>query len=115
MHWVERHADSLRYISDQLSRASDRRVVMVSHHAPSFRSIDPRYRAQREMNGGYASDLSNLILDNPKIKLWIHGHTHSPHDYMIGDTRVLCNPRGYVGVERTIQEEDPYAPRFIEV
>jgi len=114
LHVIERHRESVKYINQCLLNATDK-VVIVGHHAPSFQSIDPRYRALREMNGAYASDLSDLMLDNPKIKLWIHGHTHSPHDYMIGDTRVLCNPRGYVGVERTIQEEDPYAPRFIEV
>jgi Icc-related predicted phosphoesterase len=113
-HWVERHTDSVNYIRDQLAHALDK-VVVVSHHAPSFQSIDARYRTQREMNGAYASDLSDLILDNPKIKLWIHGHTHSPHDYMIGDTRVLCNPRGDVGVERDSQEVDSYIPLFVEV
>ena len=35
------------------------------------------------------------IMDNPNIKLWIHGHVHNNFDYMIGDTRVICNPRGY--------------------
>lgn len=113
-HWVERHTDSVNYIRDQLAHALDK-VVVVSHHAPSFQSIDARYRTQREMNGGYASDLSDLMLDNPKIKLWIHGHTHTAHDYTIGDTRVLCNPRGYVGVERDNQSADPYLPLFVEV
>lgn len=47
------------------------------------------------MNGGYASDLSEFILDNPKIKLWTHGHMHQNHDYLIGTTRVVCNPKGY--------------------
>jgi len=51
------------------------------------------------MNGGYASDLSNFILDHPQIKLWTHGHMHQCFDYMIGSTRVVCNPRGYEGHE----------------
>jgi hypothetical protein len=51
------------------------------------------------MNGGYHSDLSEFILDRPAIKLWTHGHTHEEFDYMIGDTRVVCNPRGYIGYE----------------
>jgi len=113
-HWAERHTNSLNYISAQLEQAGDR-VVVVSHHAPSYQSIDTRYRDHREMNGGYASDLSNLMLDNPKIKLWVHGHTHSPHNYVIGDTTVICHPRGYVGVERAIQAEDPYTPLYITV
>ena len=45
------------------------------------------------------NDLSDFILDNPNISFWNHGHTHFPFDYMIGETRVLCNPRGYLPYE----------------
>ena len=37
----------------------------------------------------------NLILKYPNIKLWCHGHIHQSKDYMIGNTRIICNPRGY--------------------
>ena len=52
------------------------------------------------MNGGYASDMEDFIHRNNHIKLWVHGHTHSPSDYMVGDTRVVCNPLGYPGERR---------------
>ena len=29
-------------------------------------------------------------------RLWIHGHIHDSHDYTIGNTRVIANPRGYI-------------------
>ena len=48
---------------------------------------------------GSYSDLSEFILDRPGIKLWTHGHTHENFDYMIGSTRIVCNPRGYDGYE----------------
>ena len=51
------------------------------------------------MNGGYHSNLEEFIMDRPNIKLWTHGHTHEDFDYMVGDTRVVCNPRGYIGYE----------------
>ena len=51
------------------------------------------------MNGGYHSSLEEFIMDRPNIKLWTHGHTHEEFDYMVGDTRVVCNPRGYIGYE----------------
>jgi hypothetical protein len=38
-------------------------------------------------------------MDHPQIKLWTHGHTHHKFDYMIGETRIVCNPRGYEGYE----------------
>lgn len=28
-----------------------------------------------------------------------HGHVHDYFDYALGNTRVLCNPRGYVGID----------------
>jgi hypothetical protein len=51
------------------------------------------------MNGGYHSDLSEFMLDRPGIKLWTHGHTHEVFDYKVGECRVVCNPRGYIGHE----------------
>ena len=73
--------------------------IVVGHHTPSHSSCHPRYKGEHLMNGGYHSDLSNFILDRPRIKLWTHGHTHELYDYMIGSTRIVCNPRGYIGHE----------------
>ena len=71
------------------------RVVVCTHHAPSFKSIHPKYHNDTDMNGGYYSDLDEFIMDRPQIKLWTHGHVHSCFDYEIGTTRVVCNPHGY--------------------
>lgn len=76
-----------------------KQMVFVGHHTPSHTSCHPRYKGDREMNGGYHSDLSEFILDRPGIKLWTHGHTHEAFDYMIGECRIVCNPRGYIGYE----------------
>ena len=57
------------------------------------------YLSETQMNGGFYSDLSEFILDNPQIVLWTHGHVHQFFDYMIGTTRIVCNPRGYEGYE----------------
>jgi len=73
----------------------DGNVVVLGHHAPSFQSVHERYKHDWAMNGGYISDLDDLILSQEKIKLWIHGHVHSSFDYMIGQCRVVCNPYGY--------------------
>jgi len=89
----------LEYIKTVVGEQHDRKFVVVGHHTPSMQSCHPRYRDDQIMNGGYHSDLSEFILDRPQIKLWTHGHTHELFDYMIGDTRVVCNPRGYAGHE----------------
>jgi predicted phosphodiesterase len=90
-----RHARTLQYFRSVLAEQHDRKFVVVGHHTPSFQSAHPMYAHETLMNGGYHSDLSEFIMDHPQIKLWTHGHTHHPFDYVIGETRIVCNPRGY--------------------
>jgi Icc-related predicted phosphoesterase len=90
-----RHDKTLGYIKHIVQEHKDKKCVVVGHHAPSFKSVSEQYASQTLMNGGYASELSEFIMDHPQIKLWTHGHMHQPFDYVIGETRVVCNPRGY--------------------
>ena len=100
---ADRHARTLGYFRSVLAEQHDRKFVVVGHHSPSFQSAHPMYAHETLMNGGYHSDLSEFIMDHPQIKLWTHGHTHHPFDYVIGETRIVCNPRGY--------ENDGYSER----
>ena len=95
---VEDHKAMLTFI-DETTKDSTKKYVVVGHHSPSKASTHPRYKEEWMMNGAYSSDLSEFILDRPQIKLWTHGHTHDPYDYMIGSTRIVCNPRGYIHYE----------------
>jgi len=104
-HTAHRHRQTVEYIRTVLADRKDAKVVVVGHHAPSYQSIHEQYRNDSLMNGGYYSNLDEFILDHPQIVLWTHGHTHHPFDYMIGDTRIVCNPRGYAG-------HDPHADIF---
>lgn len=90
-----RHQQSLDYIRSVVAEKGDEKFVVVGHHSPSFQSVHEQYQAEYLMNGAYHSSLEEFILDRPQIKLWTHGHTHHCFDYMIGETRVVCNPRGY--------------------
>lgn len=94
-----RHRDTLEYFREVLRNNENKKCVIVGHHTPSWQSCHERYRGDSLMNACYHSELSEFILDHPQIKLWTHGHTHHPFDYMIGDTRIVCNPRGYEGYE----------------
>lgn len=93
------HKQSLTYISDTISNDPNKKYVVVGHHAPSKLSTKPLYSKDFHMNGGYSSDLTEFINNHPQIVLWTHGHTHDVYDYMVGSTRIACNPRGYVGYE----------------
>lgn len=91
---AQEHQISAAYIKLQLSVGGfDGPRVVVTHHAPSYKSIDPRY-VSSAINGAFASNLDHLV---DKADLWLHGHVHHTKDYRIGDGRVVCNPRGYVG------------------
>lgn len=110
---VEDHRKMLEYLKIVLSSLpADRKVVVVGHHAPSKLSTHPRYKDETIMNGGYSSDLSEFILDNRQIKLWTHGHTHEDFDYMLGSTRIVCNPRGYDGYE---ERADRFKLKVVEL
>lgn len=98
-HSVSRHRKTLEYFKIVLDQNKDKSCVVVGHHAPSHLSIHEMYQNDGLTNFAYYSDLSEFILDHPQIKLWTHGHTHTPFDYQIGDTRIVCNPRGYEGYE----------------
>jgi hypothetical protein len=78
--------------------------VVCGHHSPSKQSTKPQYENDWMVNGAYSSDLTEFILDHPQIKAWFHGHTHHQFDYMIGNTRIVCNPRGYDGYEDRADE-----------
>lgn len=92
---AQRHRETRQYIELAVKEHSDSKVVVVGHHTPSFQSCHESYKSDHIMNGAYHSDLTDIMLDHPQIKLWTHGHTHHTFDYMIGNCRVVCNPRGY--------------------
>ncbi len=90
----------------------DAKLVVVGHHAPSSASTHPRYEHDHLMNGCFRSELDEFILDRPEICLWTHGHTHDDFDYMIGSTRVVCNPRGYINHE---SRADTWELKYVDI
>ena len=101
---IQDHDKAVDYIKIAVGDRS-KKFVVVTHHAPTVLSIAEWFKHDTLMNGAFASDLSEFIMDRPQIKLWTHGHMHNVSDYMMGDTRVVCNPRGYIKYE-------PIADRF---
>ena len=88
---AERHAVHAAWLDARLAEDHDGPTVVVTHHAPSRRSIHPRY-AGALLNPCFVSDAERLA---GRAALWIHGHTHDSFDYDLRGTRVVCNPRGY--------------------
>ncbi|MBD2091864.1 metallophosphoesterase [Microcoleus sp. FACHB-1515] len=86
------HNKSLQWLSSELSDQQNQPIVVITHHAPSSRSL-PDNREDL-LNAAYASPL-DCVVEQSQAALWVHGHLHQQQDYSIGKTRVLCNPRGY--------------------
>lgn len=75
---------------------SQEKVVVITHHLPTYACIDKKYHAEKHINYAFCStDLDDLV-KHEKIIAWTFGHTHGSFDFYIDKTRVLCNPRGYV-------------------
>lgn len=88
-------------------------TVVVTHFAPSLRSADPRYGSQSG-TASFCNADDDLL---PWADLWLHGHLHCRHDYLVehGDgrrTRVVSQARGLEGKG----EADGFDPfKLIEV
>ncbi len=70
--------------------------IVVTHFAPSLQSVEEKYKDAGVENYYFCNNLDERIRNSNK-KLWVHGHVHSQHDYMIGNCRVVANPWGYPG------------------
>ncbi len=75
--------------------SQDDPLVVVTHHAPSWRSVHPD-RKTDILNGVYVS-ASEWIAEQLTPAAWIHGHVHARCDYWHGSTRIVSNPIGYCG------------------
>ena len=101
-----RHAN---WLEKSLAEPFRGQTVVITHHAPSPKSIHPRF-AESPLNACFVSDAERLI-DGTRAALWIHGHTHDSFDYVLNGTRVVCNPRGYA--KNGVGENPRFDPRLV--
>jgi hypothetical protein len=106
------HKKSKQFLIERLEQFKDTKTWVLTHHAPSYQSVHPKYRSSGIANGAFVSDLDDLILNNPQIKYFSHGHTHESFDYMIGGCRVICNPRGYYNGYNSSDLNPNFDPNF---
>ena len=99
------HRQSLSWLRYELEKLNNQVNVVVTHHAPSRKSVLEHYK-EDIISSAYASNLESVIeKHNPKY--WIHGHLHNSSNYTVGKTQVVCNPRGYSG-ERNADFDDNF-------
>ena len=88
------HQFSKLWLQQSLEEAKGMKNIVVTHHAPSIHSVPEQYKND-PVTSAYASNLEDLIQEYQPL-YWIHGHIHTPSDYEIGATKIICNPHGYI-------------------
>lgn len=82
------------FLKQEIASGAEKKVV-ITHFPPSFKSQHPRF-AGDQANDYFMNAKDHLF---PGVDLWIHGHTHMPCSYQVGQTNVVCNPRGYPRID----------------
>jgi Icc-related predicted phosphoesterase len=102
---LDEHQASRTWLTARLERRSRHPKVVITHHAPSRRSVQSQFKDDL-LTAAFASHLDELV---GKAALWVHGHIHAPSDYELGGCRVIANPRGYVG----LREDAAFDPALV--
>jgi predicted phosphohydrolase len=100
------HQQSKRWLEQQFLEHGGQKIVVITHHAPSKRSVPLEFQTDL-LSAAYASSLDEFVASSGAA-LWIHGHLHQAQNYLIGQTRMVCNPRGYPD-----ETESCFAPELV--
>lgn len=95
---VEESVKTRDWLRARLAEPFDGHTVVITHHAPTLRSLHDNPHAGGHLDAAYANRLEDLM-GGDKVALWVHGHSHTAVDYDVMGTRVVCNPKGYPGEE----------------
>ncbi|MFA7057917.1 MAG: metallophosphoesterase [Candidatus Cloacimonadales bacterium] len=89
------HRQSLDFIVTELEKPFAGKIVVMTHHLPSFSTItlDRRFSPLRE---AFCTNLDDLIEIYPQIALWVCGHSHDFSMIKLHNTTIVRNPLGYV-------------------
>lgn len=104
------HQKTVTFLAEKLTEPFSGKTVVVTHHAPSLRSIESKYLNDR-LTPCFASNLEGLF--GEAVNLWIHGHVHHCNDYERYGTRVVSNPGGYQHSKEEGSENNNFDPTFI--
>lgn len=105
---VARHRKAVDFLEQEATKHyEDGRTVIITHHAPSSKSVPPRYRD--DMYAACCASHLDGLVERVDAAVWIHGSQHDSADYMLGRTRVVANPRGFPREQREVA---PFKPNY---
>jgi 3',5'-cyclic AMP phosphodiesterase CpdA len=95
VHYNALHEESLDFIKQTVNQSSGDKMVVFSHHCPTFLNYPPKYKGDT-LNEAFATELYDFI-ETSNISYWGYGHHHfNTPDFFIGNTRLVTNQLGYV-------------------
>jgi predicted phosphodiesterase len=103
-HVRMRAAQSLAWLESELQRDFAGPTVVVTHYLPHRSSVASRFVEDR-LTPGFVTLVPEEVIRRSDV--WIHGHTHDTMAYQLGETRVVCNPRGYPLGSAAVSFENP--------
>lgn len=87
--------DSLDFITKVLEGADSKKIVITTHHVPTFKEY-PKMYEDSPLNEAFAVELLEII-ERVGPLYWIYGHSHyNTADFVIGNTNLVTNQLGYV-------------------
>lgn len=96
--WLAENYRARKFLKENVD--ANKKQVVITHHAPDMACAKGNKHAG---NGGdvyyYNRNMQDIIAD---AGYWIFGHTHHRYDEVLGETRVMSNPHGYMS--RTFNE-----------
>lgn len=101
--FIHENVRARNWLSARLHTPFSGPTVVITHHAPVTRSLGEGRRPSL-LDAAYANAWDDLM---GLAGVWIHGHIHQAHDFEVGGTRIIANPRGYPG------EATRFEPRLL--
>lgn len=94
-HYNKLYCDSLDFITKALNNVENKKVIVTTHHVPTFREY-PKVYENSLLNEAFAVELSEII-EQSIAQYWIYGHSHyNTKDFKIGNTQLMTNQLGYI-------------------
>jgi 3',5'-cyclic AMP phosphodiesterase CpdA len=107
---IEIHMQSRSWLEAQLATEHDGPTIVMTHHAPSPKSLTA---GSHSHDWCYASDCESLMTGAGAPEVWLHGHIHRSQDYVVGDTLLVSNPRGYPTKQFGVMENPEWNPALV--
>lgn len=87
------HHQSIR---DELARAREDKVIVVTHHLPTPDAISMRFRTST-VNGAFVNNCDDFISADCAPTIIVSGHTHDHYEFVKDGVLYVANPCGYRG------------------